>query len=114
MRGRYLLIFIVCLPTLAVIGHDVMMYYFHQDKGFMFSTPGYLWTHYQLDSYKWVVQNASPDVWAIIDYILAQKAIIVAAAFAGFFGLIFLLINIAATRHEERESRRGNFRYKRR
>lgn len=88
MRGVHFFIFLVTLPLIAAIGFDCYLWYEHQDKGFEFSTPGYIWTQYDPESYKWTVENAAPEVWAWINLTLGQKSVAVGAAFAAFFYLL--------------------------
>jgi len=83
-----LFLILVALPAVAVLGHDIFMFTQHQDKGFMLSAVGFLWTTYNPDSYKWVNENVDEQTWAIINLILAQKSIVV---FGGFAALVYLL-----------------------
>lgn len=94
MRGAQMFMFIVLIPALAALGHDLYLFYLNQDKGFMLSTPGYMWTHYDEPSYKWTVENTDPALWSVIDYILSQKALVVGVVFAGFFWLLIGLMKL--------------------
>lgn len=94
MRGVSLFMVIVALPALAALGFDCYLYYMHPEAGFMLSTPGYIWTHYHPDSYKWTVENTDAQTWAIIDLILAEKTVTIAIAFAGFFYIIIGIMRL--------------------
>jgi hypothetical protein len=125
MRGSTLLIFILAIPALAALGHDA--YLFFQNGGTMdtlqaqvqtslagteepgvrsfFATGGWIWTQYKPESYKWVAENTNKDTWAIINLILAQKAVLIGAAFAGFFYSLFILlrlVNVGPFRNQSR------------
>ncbi len=104
MRGVSFFMFLVALPALAALGFDLYLFYMNQNQGFMLSTPGYILTHYYPDGYKWTVENTTPEQWAIIDYILAQKSVIVGAAFAGFWYLILAFLKILGIWPFRRES----------
>ena len=101
MRGT--IIFVLLIPALAAIGHD--LYLFHQEhlspgvfsidllmKEFKISALGFLWTTYGLESYKSVVQTTDPETWATIDKMLTFKAFYSALAFAGVFIAFFTIL----------------------
>jgi hypothetical protein len=104
MRGVSLFIFVVALPALAALGHDLYLFYLNygldsierdvrhviDEKGALslFASLGFIWTQYNEESYKWVVENTDEETWALISEILTFKAVFVGAAFAGFFYVI--------------------------
>ncbi len=94
MRGVTTLMFVVLIPALAVLGHDLYLYSLDQSRGFMLSTPGYMWTNYHKESYEWAVQNLDPGVWAAIDYLLAQKGLWLGVLFAGAIWLLIGLMKV--------------------
>lgn len=95
MRGVHFFIFLVALPALAALGHDAYLFYLNQDKGFEMAALGFIWTKYHPDSYRWTVEATEPmGYWPYINLILAQKAALVGAAFAGFFYVILLILKI--------------------
>lgn len=92
MRGVHLLMFVVLWPALAALGHDAWLYSQDQDMGFKMAALGWIWTNYEPESYKWVVEQTEPlGYWPYINFVLAQKAVYVGLAFAG---IIWLLIGI--------------------
>lgn len=115
MRGSLLLLILVTLPFLAALGHDVYLFATHGgsveilqesiqttldnpgEPGVksLFASLGYVWTHYEPESYKWFAENSDEQTWAILNLILAQKAVVVGAVFAGFFYLLFFILKIA-------------------
>jgi hypothetical protein len=95
MRGVHLFMFVVALPLLAALGHDAYLFYMNQDKGFELAALGFIWTKYEPESYRWTVEATEPmGYWPYINLILAQKAALVGAAFAGFFYVILLILKI--------------------
>jgi len=111
MRGIHLLLFVVTLPVVAALGHDIYLFYINEglegvpdllqgetpnDKGFLslFASLGFVWTRYHPESYKMAVQSLDKDTWAIINMILAQKAFFVGLAFAGIFYIIALILKV--------------------
>lgn len=96
MSGLSLLMFILALPALAVIGHDAYLFYINQPQDFMLSATGFLWTKYHPDSFLWVKSALDPEQWALLTtYVLEQKAVFVALAFALFFFVIFGTLQLA-------------------
>ncbi len=90
MRGVHLFMFVLALPALVALGHDAWLYYQNQDMGFQFAALGFIWTKYHPESYRWAVETTEPaGYWPYINEILAQKAVVVGAVFAGFFYVIF-------------------------
>jgi hypothetical protein len=93
MRGVYLFMFIVALPALAALGFDLYLYSQDQSKGFMMTTPGWILTHYHMDTYKWLVENTG-EYWPHLDYVLAQKSAVVGAVFALVWYILLLILKI--------------------
>jgi hypothetical protein len=107
MRGVTMFLFLVTIPALIALGHDLYLFYADngmnsvaadvsqqiEDKGAtsFFATLGWIWTHYSPDSYKWAVENTEPDIWAYINTALSWKAFFTGLGFAAFF---FVLIGI--------------------
>ena len=99
---RAVLIFLFLIPAFAALGHD--LYLFHEQHGtkpmsvelfqkeFKFSALGFLWTRYDLASYKETVASMPAEDWAKIDKMLTNKTFYVALTFAGVMtGFFFLL-----------------------
>ncbi len=95
MRGVHLFLFVAALPALAALGHDLYLFYNNQDMGFQLAALGFIWTKYDPDSYKWVVEQTEPlGYWPYINWVLAQKAVFVGLAIAGFFFVIAGLLKM--------------------
>lgn len=73
-------LFIMFLPLLAAVGHDLWLFYENQDRGFMMTSLGFLWTNYHEESFTQAVEMMDKDVWQYVNMLLAQKAIIVTAS----------------------------------
>lgn len=83
MRGIF--IFLVLIPALVALGNDFYLFAeLHlenkpfsfgllQEK-FKFSALGFIWTHYDLASFKETVKSMPPEDWARIDKMLTYKA----------------------------------------
>lgn len=106
MRGIHLFIFIILIPAIAALGHDI--YLFTQDNAIealpealqdedrrvqsFFADLGFIWTEYHPESYKQTVETLEPEQWAVINRVLAHKAVLVALAFAAIiYAFLFLL-----------------------
>jgi hypothetical protein len=121
MRGVTTLMFVVLIPALAALGHDLYLFSLDQSRGFMLSTPGYMWTHYHKESYEWAVHNLDPGIWAMIDYLLAQKGLLLGVIFAGAIWLViglFKILKLGSSKTHNGSSTQsgkgGGFKYKRR
>ena len=96
MQGVQLFMFVVALPALVALGHDGYLYFTNPDMGFEFAALGFIWTKYHPDSYKWVVEQTEPlGYWPYINWVLAQSAVAVGAAIAGFFYVILGFLKMA-------------------
>ncbi len=91
MRDLYILAFILALPALAVLGHDVYIAYNNTNlevaDRFYLSDLGWLWVNYSPDSYDWVVRSTDAVIWnSIVDPLLQKSALyVLGAPFAAFF-----------------------------
>lgn len=110
MRGVHLFMFVLALPALAALGHDIYLYYNNPDMGFKFAALGFIWTNYHPESYKWTVEQTQPmGYWDSINSLLAQKAFFVGLAFAGiFYVLIGILKLLGVGAEKELKSFSGN------
>lgn len=98
MRGLSVVCFLVALPFLAVLGHDVYVTYQDQDltREMMFSNLGYLWTSYGPESYKWAQDNIDKATWdSILVPVLKVRSVLAtgvpAALFYALLGILKLL-----------------------
>ena len=95
MRGLGLLCFILILPVLGALGHDVYVTY--QDENFaktmMFSNVQYLWTHYSPETYVWSMKNIDPALWKgyIVPVIQLYTVIAAGIPAAIVFSVLILL-----------------------
>ncbi len=101
MRGP--LLFLLLIPALIALGHDIYLFYIqHLNPGifsidlllekFKFSALGFIWTTYAVDSYKAVVEATASDTWVIIDQLLTIKAFHLSLGFAGAFIMLFFIL----------------------
>ena len=99
------LILILLIPALIALGHDIYLFYtnflnpgmFSIDllmKEFKFSALGFIWTTYDVESYKMAVQSMAPADWAKLDKFLTLKAFYVGLTFTGIFILLFAILKI--------------------
>lgn len=97
MRGIQFLCFVLAIPALAALGHDIYLTYQDQDftRTMMFSNLSYLWTHYSPDTYIWTMKNADPELWKnIIVPVLRCYTIIAAAAPAICVYTLLILLKV--------------------
>lgn len=109
MRPIHFLLFLVTLPLLMAIGHDIYMYTQHQDKGLMLSALGYIWTTYHPESYKWTNENVDAGTWEIINMVLAQKTILLGGAFAAVMYALIWLVSLPFGEKKAKKSDRIDF-----
>lgn len=87
------LVFILFLPALVALGHDVYLMTQIPEKGFMLADLGWIWDRYHKESHdQWKIWLAEVDAaWAksYIGFILEQSAV---AVFAALGGTILFLI----------------------
>lgn len=82
MRNNYLpILFIAFLPVIAALGFDLYLLYENPDNGFMFSTLGFAWTRYSPETFAQAVKTLDPEIWAVINFLLAQKTVLLAIVF---------------------------------
>lgn len=97
MRDLYLIAFILLIPALAVLGHDIYMAYNNTElevtERFWLSDLGWLWVNYSPDTYNWAVDNTDAAIWnSIVDPLLQESALYVSSApFAAFLVIIIFL-----------------------
>jgi hypothetical protein len=82
MRGLAILCFLLALPPLAAIGHDVYLAYYSPDAlpdhKIQLSALGWLLKTYEPDAHQWLVDNTDKDMWDnYIGPLLEQKALFV-------------------------------------
>lgn len=102
MRGAGLFLFIVTIPALVALGHDAYLYYINQPKPFDFAALGFIWTQYDPESYKMAVEQVEPmGYWPWLNWLLAQKAVFVGAAFAAFFYMLVGILHLLGVGREK-------------
>lgn len=108
MSGVRLFIFIICLPLLAAIGHDIYLFVTQTglentgdvlaggDKPWhsYFATAGWIWTSYSPDTFRTVAQSLEPDEWKSLNVVLGQKAVVLGGVFAAFWMLVLGLLKL--------------------
>ncbi|MGQ0527737.1 MAG: hypothetical protein ACT4OY_06905 [Alphaproteobacteria bacterium] len=109
MSGVRLFMFILAIPALTVIAHDAYLFYLNPPQDFMLSATGFLWTKYSPDSFLWVKNAVDEDTWGEINFVLQQKALFVAVAFAFFFYFILALLQLFRIWPFRRNEKSQNF-----
>lgn len=115
MKPLHFVLFLVTLPLLISLGHDLYLFYVAQGselntdlvtkiyteerpgREFNFAAIGYIWTQYAPDSYKLIADSYTPEEWATIQGYLKLKATLVFAAIAAAayaFALVLKLVSI--------------------
>ncbi len=99
MRDHYLLAFVLALPALGVLGHDVYLAYNNTllplEERFYLSDVGWLWKEYSPDTYQWALDNTDPVMWtAFIDPVLQGSAFYVFGAPFAIFVVVMLFMKI--------------------
>ena len=99
MRDFYLPAFILALPALAALGHDIYLAYNNTELAvadrFYLSDLGWLWTTYHPDSYKWATENVDNVVWtAFVDPVLQMSAVYVLGAPFAVWALSMIVFKI--------------------
>lgn len=110
MSGVRLFMVLVLLPALAALGHDLYLFYTNEgvdnvvsdatkifdEKGAssFFAALGFIWTKYDVESFKAIAQSMDEQTWSYVNKVLAQKAVVVGLAFAGFWYVLLGLLRI--------------------
>lgn len=103
---RVIFIILVLIPALVALGNDFYLFAeLHLEKKpfsiallqkeFQFSALGFIWTHYDLASFKETVKSMPPEDWARIDKMLTFKAFYVGLTFAGIMTTLFFILGLA-------------------
>ncbi len=110
MKPLHFIIFLVTLPILISLGHDLYLFYVAQGeqlnadlltkiytedrpaRAFDFAALGFIWLEYSPDTYKMMAESFEPAEWAGIQEFLKLKATLVFAALAALvYALAFAL-----------------------
>jgi len=107
MRGLPLILLLL-IPAFIALGHDIYLFYIHEieplrvvtfdallrllQEKWKFAALGYIWTTYDVESYKLTVESTSKEDWAVLDWLLTFKAFFVGLGFAGIFLVPFGLM----------------------
>ena len=95
MRIPFLLIFVLLIPAMIALGHDIYLFYVNHaqearifttdlvKEKFKFSAFGFIWTNYGLESYKATAASLAPETWAMVDKFLTIKAFFAGLTFTG-------------------------------
>ncbi|MCB1562501.1 MAG: hypothetical protein KDJ75_02910 [Alphaproteobacteria bacterium] len=108
MQGVRLFMFVVAIPALVALGHDIYLFVVNygldslpdslianeKGAGTHFASLGFIWTEYAPESYAFVVRSVAPESWAIIDSLLTIKAFVAGLLFAGFFYFILGILRV--------------------
>jgi hypothetical protein len=114
MKPLHFFLFIVILPFIISLGHDVYVFYAEQNqqinvrsitniytedrpgRSFELASFGFIWTNYSPDSYELMSESFDPGEWAAIQEFLKFKSTLVFAAFAivmYFLAFLFMAFN---------------------
>ena len=105
MRFPFLLVFILLIPALLALGHDIYLFFSNHvddplmvsvgllEEKFKFSAFGFIWTNYEPESYKAAAKSMTPENWAMLDKFLTIKAVFGGLYFAG--GVIAIMMVLA-------------------
>lgn len=108
MRGLYIFMILVMIPAMVALGHDIYLFVDNDTiDGAMravkagekpwtsyFATLGWIWTHYDPESYKMMAENLDEQSWGIINKLLAYKAVVVGLGFGLFFWVLAFIFNV--------------------
>lgn len=99
MRDFALPAFVLALPALAALGHDIYMAYNNTQlavtERFYLSDLGWLWVNYHPETYNWALENTDEVVWnGIVDPVLQGSAFYVLGAPFAAFVVILLFLKI--------------------
>lgn len=102
---RALPVFLVLIPAIIALGNDIYLFtevrledqIFSIDllmEKFRFSALGFIWTHYDIDSFKAAVNSMPPEDWAKVDKLLTFKAFHLAIGFAVVMIVLFYILKM--------------------
>lgn len=112
MKAIHFFLFIVTLPILIVLGHDLYLFYVAQGeqldpdlatklfteerpgRGFDFAALGFIWTKYSPETFSLMKDSYTAEEWAVIQEYLKLPAFYVAVAFAVVMYLLAALVVI--------------------
>lgn len=60
------------MPAIFALGHDAYLYNLNPDRGFLFSSIGYIWTKYLPQSYELFIKTAEPGVVEMMELVMTQ------------------------------------------
>ena len=125
MKPLHFFLFIVILPCLISLGHDIYVFYSEQGqpinvntitkiytedrpgRSFELASFGFIWTNYSPDTYEMMSESFEPDEWSEIQEFLKFKATLVFAAFAiVMYLLAFLFMAIRSPKKAQKLKRR--------
>lgn len=99
MRGVHLFCFLLILPALAVLGHDIYLAFFSEDtpdgQPFQLSDLGWLWVQYGPETYDWAKMALDEETWTnIVEPLLTQTSIVAAIVPAAIIYALLVLCKI--------------------
>jgi len=72
---KFMPIILICsIPFLISLAHDVYLYTENQENGFLFSSLGYAWTQYDVESFKVFMRPLSEEARQKVNSFLGIKA----------------------------------------
>lgn len=110
MGGVRFFMILVLVPAIVALGHDIYLFYategvdnvvsdatkIFEEKGAssFFAALGFIWTKYDVESFRLVAQSMDEKTWSYINLVLAQKAVIVGLVFAGFWYALLGILRV--------------------
>ncbi len=99
MRDFLILGFILLLPALAALGHDIYIAYNSDElnvpDGLYFSDLGWIWVNYSPATYDWARESIDPTLWSgVVDPFLQEAAVFVGSIPFLAFAAILLCMKI--------------------
>jgi len=79
-----LFFFLVTLPLIFSLTHDLYLYYINPQAGFEMASLGYIWSQIHPESLKEARSALAAEYWSYISNLLREKATILSAVFTGF------------------------------
>jgi hypothetical protein len=126
-EGLSLILFIVAIPALIALGHDLYLFYlvnqdmakeldiaeftalYTQDtpgRGFHFASFGFLWTHYAPDNFRATAEAMGPENWNALRPYLSWQAF---PTFGIFALAVYALVGLVAFGKRFKQRRIRNY-----
>lgn len=89
------ILFLVSIPFLAAIGHDIYLNIVNNEEQIKMSAVGFIWMQYSPETFGEARNWVDPQQWALLnDYVLEQKAVLVTGILAGLFYVLAVILKL--------------------